>query len=103
MHSGGTYYKGDWVNGLKDGEGEIKYSNGEIYKGGWKDDKWNGIGTIYFVDGTSGSAEFKNNKIIRDIEDGPKPGKTESDKDARKNLIQVKRRLKFPGLEFSES
>ena len=35
----GKKYEGDWVCGLKEGEGTLYYPNGDVYKGRWKADK----------------------------------------------------------------
>lgn len=49
-YSNGNEYTGDWVNGIRQGKGTMKYDNG-IYEGEWKNDKKNGEGTYTWNDG----------------------------------------------------
>ena len=38
-------YDGEWINGLRSGEGTLTKINGDIYKGWWSANKKRGIGT----------------------------------------------------------
>lgn len=49
-YSDGTEYTGDWINGVRQGQGIMKYNNG-IYDGEWQNDKKNGRGTYTWNDG----------------------------------------------------
>ena len=42
----GSIYKGQWLNGLRDGYGEIFYNDGSVYEGEWRNDKANGKGKM---------------------------------------------------------
>lgn len=49
-YSDGSEYTGDWVNGVRQGQGTMTYNNG-IYDGEWQNDKKNGKGTYTWNDG----------------------------------------------------
>ena len=49
-YSDGSEYTGDWVNGVRQGQGTMTYNNG-IYDGEWQNDKKNGNGTYTWNDG----------------------------------------------------
>jgi len=49
-YSNGTEYTGDWVNGVRQGQGKMKYDNG-VYEGEWQNDQKNGRGTYIWNDG----------------------------------------------------
>jgi len=40
----GKKYKGNYVNGVKNGYGEMKWPNGRLYKGDWKEGVQEGKG-----------------------------------------------------------
>jgi radial spoke head protein 1 len=42
-------YHGDFLDGLKHGQGSYRYSNGDIYSGGWLGGKKHGQGTYFFA------------------------------------------------------
>lgn len=46
-------YKGQWVEGLFDGEGTLLYNDGSVYIGNFKDGQKCGIGTYMYADRTS--------------------------------------------------
>lgn len=57
-------YKGNLLNGLKDGYGVYTWSNGEKYDGEWSNDMMNGTGAFYYASGTTGyklEGTFVNN------------------------------------------
>ena len=58
-----SIYKGNVLNGVKEGYGELKFEDGTIYKGEFKNDKFNGKGKIIFSNGREYEGEFKNNKM----------------------------------------
>lgn len=58
-YSDGKEYKGDWVNGIKQGQGTMKYNNG-IYEGEWKNDKKDGKGTYVWNDGRTYEGLYEN-------------------------------------------
>jgi len=45
-----TIYEGDFVEGLREGKGTMKYSDGALYTGYWKRGKRHGYGTIEYGD-----------------------------------------------------
>lgn len=59
-------YKGDFVNGHKDGNGTYVWKNGDEYVGRWRNEKGNGYGTYTWADG---------NKYIGDFVDGKMTGR----------------------------
>ena len=71
-----SIYKGEVINGVKEGYGELKFEDGTIYKGKFKNDKFNGKGEIIFSNGRKYEGDFKNNKMngegIFTWEDGKK-------------------------------
>jgi len=42
MYLSGDFYDGDWINGLKTGQGLYKFSNGDTYEGQWLKEKRHG-------------------------------------------------------------
>ncbi len=46
MFADGSFYKGDWSNGVKEGDGEIHLANGKIIKGTFSNDNLHGPGLI---------------------------------------------------------
>ena len=42
----GSYYLGQWENGVRCGQGEEKLYDGSFYKGSFRDDKRHGPGTL---------------------------------------------------------
>jgi len=56
-------YEGEFVNGLKEGKGIIKYIDGTIYEGDFINDKYEGYGKLTFKNGCIYEGEFKNNNL----------------------------------------
>ena len=48
----GNTYKGQMVDGVKFGFGEIVYKTGEMYEGYWEDNQRSGRGRYFYLDGT---------------------------------------------------
>ena len=59
----GDYYKGDFVNGKKEGNGVMIYKNGTKYEGAFKNNKHEGFGKLTQLDGETFSGEWKDGKI----------------------------------------
>ena len=59
----GFIYKGDMVNGMKEGKGSLEYIDGTIYEGDFKSDLYNGNGVLKFKDGKKYEGEFHDGKI----------------------------------------
>ena len=56
-------YRGQWINGIKEGNGTIIYKDVQItYSGQWKNNEFNGKGTIYFDQENYYEGEWKNSK-----------------------------------------
>jgi hypothetical protein len=53
------YYEGQWVEGLKHGNGLRTWSSGERYEGSWKENKRHGFGKQTYVDGTEYEGGWK--------------------------------------------
>ncbi len=44
-------YEGDWVNGIREGQGTMIWVSGEKYTGSWKQGRREGYGVDYYADG----------------------------------------------------
>ena len=51
LEDGKIRYKGEFINGKREGYGIYYFSNGNYYKGEWKNNKQHGKGTLYKWDG----------------------------------------------------
>ena len=58
-YSDGSEYTGNWVNGVQQGHGTMKYDNG-VYEGEWRDGKKNGQGTYAWNDGRKYEGAYLN-------------------------------------------
>ncbi|MBF0194495.1 MAG: hypothetical protein HQL71_08035, partial [Magnetococcales bacterium] len=56
----GTHYKGEFVNGVRLGNGSLTWPDGSNYEGFFKDNKFNGLGTFVWSDGTKYIGYWKN-------------------------------------------
>ena len=54
-------YKGDIINGNKNGFGILEFKDGTKYEGEFKEDKYNGKGKIIYADGSEYEGNFNNN------------------------------------------
>ena len=70
----GCYFKGEYINGVREGNGEYKFTNGKIYKGPFTKGKPNGKGVI-IKNGKSIKCEFNNGKLITDLRSSINKGK----------------------------
>ena len=57
-YSDGASYEGDWVHGLKEGQGKLTLPSGYSYQGGWQEDFYHGKGTEKLTDGEIIEANF---------------------------------------------
>ena len=63
MYKNGDYYRGEWVNGQKEGRGlQIYNEKGYRYEGEWKANLQNGQGKISLWNGSYFIGEFKDDK-----------------------------------------
>ena len=46
----GSFYEGEYKNGMKNGSGVITYPNGQVYVGTFENDKKHGLGTLFDLD-----------------------------------------------------
>ncbi len=51
IYSDGSYFKGEWRGGKRQGKGIFHRANGEEYRGDFKDDYMNGSGSYYWPNG----------------------------------------------------
>ena len=58
----GTTYAGSWVNGQRDGYGELTSAAGYSYKGYWKNSDFHGTGTYTWPDGSVYTGAWVNNQ-----------------------------------------
>lgn len=61
-YTNGDVYEGNWVNGEREGNGKMKYDNGKIYIGSWKQGKKEGQGKMNYNDGSSFEGEWINDE-----------------------------------------
>ncbi len=59
----GDMYVGDWLNDKKNGKGTFTWNNGDKYVGDWLDDKHSGNGTFTWENGDKYVGEFVNDKF----------------------------------------
>lgn len=59
--SHGTYYEGEWENGIFDGLGTYILINGEKYEGEWNKGLKHGKGIEYFINDDKYDGEYKDN------------------------------------------
>jgi len=57
---GGSYYEGEWAEGLPDGKGVKYWDEKECYKGSWKLGKMHGFGKYIWPDGASYEGEWED-------------------------------------------
>ena len=55
----GEYY-GEWMNGMANGQGTVKYASGNVYSGALKDGKRHGQGIYEDTKGNKYRGEWKN-------------------------------------------
>lgn len=60
MYVNGDIFEGMWVDGVKKGNGVIRYNNKDRYEGNFDSDLPNGIGKYYFSNGDIYEGPFKN-------------------------------------------
>ena len=58
VYPGDGVYEGEYVDGLKDGQGRFFYVVGSVYEGQWKHDMKQGTGTEVYADGAKFEGEF---------------------------------------------
>ncbi len=61
----GSSYVGEWKGGKQNGKGTYTFSDESSYVGEWKDGKRNGKGTYTYKNGTSWTGEWENNEQIK--------------------------------------
>ena len=59
----GSYFKGEYKDGLKDGKGEMRWPDGNIYKGDFKKGHIEGFGVYTWADGKFYKGEWKNDQM----------------------------------------
>jgi len=57
------FYKGIVIDGFREGEGSMEYTDGRFYEGKWKQNNWDGRGKLTLVDKTTYEGEFNEGKI----------------------------------------
>jgi hypothetical protein len=60
-------YVGDWVNGRREGHGEVRYRGGGLYVGGFKADQRHGMGVLTYPDGATLVGQFKDDDIYNGV------------------------------------
>jgi len=69
----GSYFIGEFRNGLPQGEGICNYANGDRYEGGWKNNAPDGEGVMYFASGTVYGALWNAGYPVKKIHAGSSP------------------------------
>jgi hypothetical protein len=59
IYAGGEKYVGDFVDGKRQGQGELTKTDGETYTGGWLNDVFSGQGTYIWSNGAKYIGEWK--------------------------------------------
>jgi hypothetical protein len=76
FYHNGERYEGNWFKNVKLGRGTFFYKNGGVYEGFWNNNKREGVGTYYNNNGDRYYGEWKDNKKhgkgILHMEDGSK-------------------------------
>ena len=49
IHLNTTEYHGQWIHGMKEGEGVFTFKNNDVYSGMWYRDRKNGMYMITYV------------------------------------------------------
>jgi hypothetical protein len=57
---GSEIFEGNLINGIKTGNGKMKFSNGDEYTGNWDNDYMSGNGTMKFSDGNEYTGNWDN-------------------------------------------
>jgi uncharacterized protein YjdB len=55
-------YRGEWIDGQRNGEGRALYPDGSEYFGSWKNDKRHGEGSMIYADGTIYEGSWSGNR-----------------------------------------
>ncbi|MEM7382487.1 MAG: 5'/3'-nucleotidase SurE, partial [Bacteroidota bacterium] len=74
----GDHYEGFFEDGLKSGRGTEWYAPESPilkYVGQWEKDEQEGFGTLYFRNGEEKKGLFKSGKLIKELEELPKPAR----------------------------
>ena len=64
IYDDGSYYIGDFRDGLRHGNGEYHWNSGKVYNGQWENGKCNGHGTYTYPDGTKKTGKWKDDKFL---------------------------------------
>ena len=56
----GNVYEGDWENHMRHGKGKMIYNNGYIYDGDWENDMIHGKGNMIYNDGSKYNGDWEN-------------------------------------------
>ena len=62
-YNDGSQYWGNWLNGKRSGEGKYISCKGSIYNGNWENDMKNGKGNIKYLNGNNYDGYWKDNKF----------------------------------------
>ncbi len=60
IYTNGYKYQGNFINGKREGYGQLSNPIGESYDGMWKDDNFHGQGTYIWSNGAKYIGEWKN-------------------------------------------
>ncbi len=64
-YSDGTYYVGDFDQGIPQGQGIVLYPDGRRYEGAWYQHLPNGMGTMFYPDGRIEDGKWENGSLLR--------------------------------------
>ena len=60
-------YKGQFNHGVREGKGQMEYSNHDVYQGTWQNDYRTGDGVCWFADGSVFHGIWKFDKMVRGV------------------------------------
>uniref|UniRef100_A0A6B2LN11 MORN repeat-containing protein 5 n=1 Tax=Arcella intermedia TaxID=1963864 RepID=A0A6B2LN11_9EUKA len=64
-HQTNTSYKGNWVNGIREGFGEQTFPTGEIYRGDWKAGAMDGEGMVLYPNQDRFQGHWENGNRVK--------------------------------------
>ena len=57
-------YEGDWVDGLKQGQGVYTFGNGDTFEGTYENNRRHGPGFLKKIDGEHREENWKEDKLV---------------------------------------
>ena len=64
IYASGSYYIGDFKDGVSHGKGEYHWNHGKVYKGQWENGKINGHGTMTYSYGIKKTGKWRDDEFL---------------------------------------